>query len=42
MSELLDKDTLRFTEYAAELMVYFERHKLIEISKVRRRATSGI
>uniref|UniRef100_A0A1A9UQB9 Adenylate kinase n=1 Tax=Glossina austeni TaxID=7395 RepID=A0A1A9UQB9_GLOAU len=33
MSELLDKDALRFTEYAAELMVYFERHKLIEISK---------
>uniref|UniRef100_A0A1A9WT19 Adenylate kinase n=1 Tax=Glossina brevipalpis TaxID=37001 RepID=A0A1A9WT19_9MUSC len=33
MSELLGKDTLRFTEYAAELMVYFERHKLIEISK---------
>ncbi|XP_023302930.2 adenylate kinase 8 [Lucilia cuprina] len=30
---LLNKNELNLTEYAAETMVYFERHKLIEITK---------
>lgn len=31
---LQNKEYYKLTEYAAETLVYFERHKLIEIAKV--------
>lgn len=35
MTDFWINNTFQFTQFAAETMVYFERHKLIEITKVQ-------
>lgn len=35
MTDFWINNTFQFTQFAAETMVYFEKHKLIEITKVQ-------
>lgn len=39
---LLSNNEYKLTEYAAETMIYFEKHKLIEIAKVKQEFLKSI
>lgn len=39
---LLSNNEYKLTEYAAEIMIYFEKHKLIEIAKVKQEFLESI